>query len=188
MKNRKFVVAAFLLAAAMLLGVGYAVLTDTLDITGSADINVTDLEKEYEADIYFLEECIASNAALGDTASRNADNIDKASFSAKSLKAQNDTASFTFTIQNDSAHDVTVQPKLNATLGNTNPDWFEITSDWGGQSKVIAAGQSATYKLTVKLKENPTSAISGSFLVELVATADNDNISGGQGAGEGQGQ
>ena len=194
MKNRKFVVAAFLLAAAMLLGVGYAVLTDTLDITGSADINVTDLEKEYEDEILFIAAKAELPAGITDqndnpnTASINQDNKDKASFSAKSLKYKDDVAVFTFTIQNNSAYDVTVQPKLNATLGNTNPDWFDITSDWNGQSKVIAAGQSATYKLTVKLKENPTSAISGSFLVELVATADNDNISGGQGAGEGQGQ
>ena len=34
MKNRKRVVVAFLLVAVMLLGVGYATLTDVLEITG----------------------------------------------------------------------------------------------------------------------------------------------------------
>lgn len=172
MKNRKTVVVAFLLCAVLLLGVGYAALTDTLDITGSADVNVTELEKEYEVDIYFNETCTVSNTV--DTASRNADNVDKASFSAKSLLKANDTASFTFTIMNDSDHEVVVTPKLSDTLGNTNPDWFSITSDWGGQPQTIAAQGSKTYTVTVMLKDDPTSAISGSFLIELVAVANND--------------
>ena len=169
MKNRKIVVVAFLLIAMLLLGVGYAALTDTLDITGSADVNLTDLEKEYENEIYFSD--AVANDGQPNTASVNADNNDKASFSAKSLLHKDETTSFTFTIQNDSQYDVTVTPKLNATLGNTNPTYFEITSDWSGTTKTIPAGQTATYTLTVKLLEDPTSAVSGSFLVELVASA-----------------
>ena len=82
MKNRKIVIVAFLLIATLLLGIGYAALTDTLDITGSADVNVSDLEKEYEEDIYFSA-AVANET--GNTASVNSDNNDKASFSAKAL-------------------------------------------------------------------------------------------------------
>lgn len=171
MKNRKVVVIAFLVIAAMMLGIGYAALTDTLDITGSADVNVSDLEKEFEEDIYFSL-AVANNGAP-DTASINADNNDKASFSAKSLVKKGDVATFTFTIENDSAHDVSVTPKLNATLGNTNSEYFSIESDWDGSTKPIAAGGNITYTLTVELLKDPTEGISGSFLVELVATADN---------------
>ena len=171
MKNRKVVVIAFLVIAAMMLGIGYAALTDTLDITGSADVNVSELEKEFEDDIYFS--AAVPNKGAPDTASVNADNNDKASFSAKSLVKKGDTASFTFTIENDSAHDVSVTPKLNATLGNTNPEYFSIVSDWDGATKTIAAGGNTTYTLTVELLKDPTEGISGSFLVELVATADN---------------
>ena len=172
MKNRKTVVVAFLLVAVMLLGVGYAALTDTLDITGSADVNISDLEKEFEDDIYF-----SSAIALGDnttnTASVNADNNDKASFSAKELVKKDDKAEFVFTIKNDSAHTVSVTPKLNATLGNTNTEYFSIVSDWDGSTKTIAPQSEITYKVTVTLIKDPTSAVSGSFLIELVATADN---------------
>jgi hypothetical protein len=72
MKNRKVVVIAFLVIAAMMLGIGYAALTDTLDITGSADVNVSDLEKEFEEDIYFS--AAVPNNGAPDTASVNADN------------------------------------------------------------------------------------------------------------------
>ena len=169
MKNRRNIIVAFLLCACLIVGVGYASLTDVLDITGSADVNLTDLEKEYENEIYFS--AAVANDGAPNTASVNADNNDKASFSAKSLLHKGETTSFTFTITNDSQYDVNVTPKLNATLGNTNTTYFDITSDWNGATKTIPAGQTATYTLTVELLEDPTEAVSGSFLVELVATA-----------------
>ena len=172
MKNRKVVVIAFLVIAAMMLGIGYAALTDTLDITGSADVNVSDLEKEFEDDIYFSS-AIAKGEGTSNTASVNADNNDKASFSAKSLVKKGDKAEFVFTIENKSAHTVSVTPKLNATLGNTNTEYFSIESDWDGSTKEIAPNSNITYTLTVELLKDPTEAVSGSFLIELVATADN---------------
>ena len=171
MKNRRIVVVAFLLAAVLLLGVGYAALTDTLDITGSADVDLTGLNAEFEEDIYFS--AAVANEGAPNTASVNADNNDKASFSAKSLKAKGDEATFTFTINNDSAHDVVVTPKLNATLGNTNTEYFAIESDWDGASKTVPAGTTITYTVTIELIKDATDAISGSFLVELTAVADN---------------
>ena len=41
MKNRKVIVTAFLLVAVMLLGVGYAAVSDTLSFTGDATITLT---------------------------------------------------------------------------------------------------------------------------------------------------
>lgn len=184
MKNRNTIVVLFLLVAAMLLGVGYATLSDTLDITGSADINVSDLEKAYEDDIYFVS--ASPEPSTLNTASLNPDNKDKASFSAVSLQKKGDKAVFTFVIANESAHDVVVTPKLNATLGNTNPAYFSITSSWNAQSRTIPAmaDGSATpstieYVVTVELLEDPTEAVSGSFLIELVAVADNQVTGGG---------
>ena len=171
MKNRKIVVVAFLLVAMLLLGVGYAALSDTLDITGSADVNVSELEKQFEEDIYF--DSATANGGAPDTASVNADNKDKASFSAKSLINEGDSTTFTFVIKNDSAHDVVVTPKLNATMGNTNPEYFSIVSDWNGAAKTIPAGQTMSYTVTITLEQDPTEAVSASFLVELVAVADN---------------
>ena len=171
MKNRRNVVVAFLVVAVMLLGIGYAALTDVLDITGSVDVNQNAAQNEFDQDIYFSK---ADANQAGNTASVNADNNDKASFSAKTLQLKGEKVTFTFTIKNDGELDAMVTPKLNATLGNTNPEYFNITSDWAGQGKVLAAHSEITYTITVELIKIPTDAVTGSFLVELTAVADNN--------------
>ena len=168
MKNRRNVVVAFLVVAVMLLGIGYAALSDTLDITGSADVNQSAAEEAFNEDIYFSA-AVANDE--GNTASVNADNNDKASFTAATLKGKGDKVSFTFTIKNDGDVDANVTPKLNASLGNTNPEYFSIVSDWNGESKLLAAHSEITYTLTVELLKTPTVTISGSFLVELTAVS-----------------
>ena len=169
MKNRKTVVVAFLLCAVLLLGVGYAALTDTLDITGSADVNQSAAEEAFNEDIYFSA-AVANET--GNTASVNADNNDKASFTAATLKGKGDKVTFTFTIKNDGDVAAEVTPKLNATLGNTNPEYFSVTSDWAGETKTLDAQSQLTYTVTVELLKTPTETIAGSFLIELVAVAD----------------
>ena len=168
MKNRKSLIAV-LLVAVMLLGIGYAALTDTLDITGSADVNQSAAEEAFNEDIYFSA-AVANET--GNTASVNADNNDKASFTAKTLKGKGDKVTFTFTIKNDGDVAATITPKLNATLGNTNPEYFSLTSDWAGASKTLAGGGAeVTYTVTIELLKTPTETIAGSFLVELTAVS-----------------
>lgn len=166
MKNRRTLVVAFLLVAVMMLGVGYAALTDVLDITGSADVNQSAAEEAFNTDIYFTA-AVANEE--GNTASINADNNDKASFTINTFKGKDDVATFTFTIKNNGDVDANVTPKLNATLGNTNTEYFAIESDWDGATKLLAAGQEITYTLTVTMIKTPTETVSGSFLVELEA-------------------
>ena len=166
MKNRKRIVVAFLLVAVMLMSVGYAALTDVLDITGSADVNKSAAEDAYNEDIYFSA-AVANE--IGNTASVNQDNNDKASFTANTLKGKDDTATFTFTIENDGDLDATVTPSISS---NTNDTYFAISSDWNGQPKTLVAGHSLTYTVTVKLLETPTDTISGSFIIELTAVAE----------------
>ena len=168
MKNRRNIIVAFLLCACLIVGVGYAALTDTLDVTGSADVNQSAAEEAFNEDIFFSA-AVANEA--GNTASVNADNNDKASFTAATLKGKGDKVTFTFTIKNDGDVDATVTPKLNATLGNTNPEYFSIVSDWDGATKDLAAHSEITYTLTVELLKTPTETISGSFLVELTVTS-----------------
>ena len=168
MKNRRNVVIAFMIVAVMLLGIGYAALSDTLDITGSADVNQSAAEEAFNEDVYFSA-AVANQD--GNTASVNADNNDKASFTAATLKGKGDKVTFTFTIKNNGDVAAEVTPKLNASLGNTNSEYFEITSDWGGAAKTLAAHSEITYTVTVKLLKTPTETISGSFLIELVAVS-----------------
>ena len=165
MRNRKTVVAAFLLIAVMMLGVGYAALTDVLDITGSADVNQSAAEESFNEDIHFSA-AVANQT--GNTASLNADNNDKASFTANTLKGKDDVATFTFTIKNDGDLAATITPSISS---NTNTTYFAISSDWNGLPKTLEAGQEITYTVTLKLLQTPTETISGSFIIELTAVS-----------------
>lgn len=164
MKNRKTVVVAFLLVAVMLLGVGYAALTDILTINGSAKVEQTAAEEAFNEDIYFS--AAVANETDND-ASVNPDNNDKASFAANTLKGMGDTATFTFTIQNAGDVAATVTPVLTS---NDQTDYFAVTNDWEA-AEVLAAGGEITYTITVELRKTPTEAIRGSFEVELTATS-----------------
>ena len=175
MKNRRNIVVAFLVIAVMLLGVGYAALTDVLDITGSADVNQSAAEEAFNEDVHFSA-AVANES--GNTASVNGDNNDKASFTANTLKGAGDYVTFTFTIVNDGDVDAMVTPTLNATAGNTKPEYFSITSDWNGEGKTLVAGGSLTYTVTVTLNNTPTETISGSFLIELTAVSQTGSSGG----------
>ena len=173
MRRRKLTIAAFLLVAAHCLGVGYASVTDFLDITGTADITAS---QSFDGNVYF------SNAVAnqdGNTASVATTNSDKATFTAKNLANVGDTATFTFTVEN--TYDKEVFVKVTAVKGtNAHAEsYFTITDDWNQEIKTIPAAtytdgvltqsQSLTVTITVELKDAPTSAVSGSFLVELQA-------------------
>ena len=166
MKKRRSTIIAVLLIATLALGIGYAALTDVLEINGSADVYQAAAEEAFNEDVYFAG-AVANQE--GNTASVNADNNDKASFTAKTLKGKDDVVTFTFTIKNDGDVAATVTPTLNPTQGNTKPEYFDITSDWNGESKTLEAGASLTYTVTVKLLQTPTETIGASFLIELTA-------------------
>lgn len=167
MKNRRIAIGAFFLAVILCLSVGYALVTDLLDIQGVA--NVAADTGTFDEGVYFAS-AVAENA--NDTTTINADK-DKATFTIHSLVSKGDTAEITFTIRNDNEVDALVTPKLSS---NTNAEYFKVTSDWMvegvSQPKTIAAGSSETYTLTVELLKMPTAALGTSISVEMTATAE----------------
>lgn len=165
MKNRKTVVVAFLLVAVMLLGVGYAALTDILTINGSAEVSQKAAEDAFNEDIYFSD--AVANEVDNQASVDDADN-DKASFAANTLKGQGDTATFTFTINNAGDVAATVTPVLES---NDPEGYFTVTNDWADAAKDLAAGGEITYTITVELIKTPTETIRGSFQVDLTATS-----------------
>ena len=167
MKKRRSTIISFLLVAALLLGIGYAALTDVLDINGTADVNQSAAEEAFNTDIYFSN-AVANDA--GNVASVDAGDNDMASFTASNLKGKDDVATFTFTITNDGDVDAVVTPTLAAD-GNSNAEYFSIVSDWNAQPKTVKSGESVTYTVTVTLLKTPTESIHGAFHIELTAVA-----------------
>ena len=166
MKKRRRLITAVLLIAALTLGVGYAALSDVLDIQGTAEISAGIAEEAFNQDVYFS----AVTSGTGITASINVDNNDKGSFTATGFSQVGDKVSCTFTITNDSEHyDADVTPKL---LQNSNAEFFGISSDWESTMQTIPAGESKTITITVELIKLPTASeglTTASFNIELTA-------------------
>ena len=167
MKKRRTLIISLLLVAALALGIGYAALTDVLDINGTADVNQSAAEEAFNEDVYFSA-AVANET--GNVASVDANDNDMASFTASTLKGKDDVATFTFTITNDGDVDAVVTPTL-AEDGNSNTEYFSLVSDWNAQPKTVKAGESMTYTVTVTLLKTPTEAIHGAFHIELTAVA-----------------
>ena len=162
-----------MLVAALTLGIGYAAVTDVLDIQGTAEISTGAIEEAFNQDVYFSA-AVANEPSSGSTTSINTDNNDKASFTAKGFTQVGDVISFTYTIKNDSEHyAANVTPKL---LQNSNEEYFQVTSDWESQMQTIAAGAEKTITIYVELIKLPTATAEGetalrsaSFNIELTA-------------------
>ena len=167
-KNRRVVVVAFLLCAALLLGVGYATLTDLLEINGSAEVNQEAAQKAFDADVYF-KSAVADNDL--DEAYVLTEDNDKAGFKLHSLSGQGDKAVITFTIVNTGDVNAIVTPTLVSEGGNTNPEYFKVSSNWAGATQELPAGGTIVYELTVELLKTPTNVVSGTFHVQLTATS-----------------
>lgn len=144
MKNRKIVVVAFLLIAVLLLGVGYAALTDTLTIDGSAGVDYDDTKEVFDGDIYF------SKVISGDGCSAVIDSDpDEGTITVNdgALKEVGDEVIATYTIKSESDLDVSI-PKPTVTV--TNSEYFEVTYSWA-VDQTLPAGGTIDVTITIRL-------------------------------------
>ena len=159
MKNRKAIIVIFMLCACLLVGVGYAAYTDVLDITGSGTVTRSNALNAYMEDIYFSE--VSVSADNGYTASINADNNNKASFSVNTLAGENDSETISFTISNVGDLDAGVTIRSSS---NSNSTYFGITYSIAGveitnnNPIALAAGAEVVVDVTVTLLQTPNLA------------------------------
>lgn len=169
MKNRKTVVVAFLLVAAMLLGVGYAALTDTLNVAGDFEVSHANAENAFDEEVYF------SNVSSGQgyTAQILAD-PDNGYVKVTGLAGIGDAISVTYTIKND--NDFPVSVIIDAiNTSTTNTEYFSVSSDLGNTAFTIGANSTQDVVLTFTLLKTPILAenqtVSGTFTVEYDVTS-----------------
>ena len=195
MKNRKTVIVAFMLIAAMLLAVGYAALTVDLFIGGNATVNAGQSQDEFEGDIYFDEVdpandivTYAANPAAADTATRTSNT--QMTIGVNSLSLADEYVEFTFTVVNESLHEVELSIEEFKIMGTPytegvsgwyeGDEWIEAKVEWAGGSNVLAAGvedingditpSTKDVTFTFKLLKNPTAQIVRSINVTIDAT------------------
>ncbi len=170
MKNRKFIVVAFMLIACMIVGVGFAELTDVLNLEGDAEVSHVNAENAFDGDVYFS----AVSEGSGYTAEILSTNPDKGNFTVTGLEGIDDSISITFTIKNDS--DLAAQVSMDANnTTSTRAEYFSATYSIGASGVTIPAGGTQDITVTITLLQTPILAenqtISGTFTYELDVTS-----------------
>jgi hypothetical protein len=176
MKNRKKIIVAFMLVAVMLMGIGYAALTDTLTIIGNAHIDIGTANQTFDEKIYFSDAQATSSTGTGTVADTASYTADDATYTANRLAVKGEKSVFTFTITNDSnvKADITVNTvKLSgaANPSNSNEDKFTVEYAYPQGTTIESNGGTITVVVTVTVKEPVTSATSATFGIELTATS-----------------
>lgn len=175
MKNRKRIVVAFLLVAVMLLGIGYALVTNTLDITGSGTVNQSAAEEAFNQDVFFSgvvvdgsldADGVNTEDALTYTANINTNNNDKAQFTVNGLKGNGDTVSIVFRVENAGDLDADLYVK-SAT--NSNPSYFQIEYFVGG-TEIDTADTATSFASLAKKTGGNNTTLDIIVKVTLVAT------------------
>ena len=176
MKNRKIVVVAFLLAAVLLLGVGYAALTDTLTIIGNAHIDLDQANITFDEKIYFSAAEATSSDGTGTVDDVARFTADDATFTVNKLATVGQKSVFTFTITNDSNVDAVItvnSTKLSGAVNpsNSNEDKFTVEYSYPDGMNIAKQGGTIDVVVSVTVKEPVTSATSATFGIELTATS-----------------
>ena len=176
MKNRKFIVVAFLIVAVMLLGVGYAALTDTLTIIGNAHIDVDIANKTFDEKVYFSASAASSSTGTGTEDDVASHTPDDATFTANKLATVGEKSVFTFTIKNDSNVDAVISVNPSKLSGDGNPsnsnsDKFTVEYSYPDGMTIAKNGGTIDVVVTVTVREPVTAATSATFGIELTATS-----------------
>ncbi len=190
MKNRKRVIVAFMLIAVMLLGVGYAAVTDNFVITGNATITESGANDAYNSDVRFegvvvsgsgdsanIQSDVLVSDALGYTASCNVP-MDTASFHVNDLKAMGDTKTVTFRVRNygEIASKINVEAEPVAFMSGTNENGVAFSSTaFKVETNLVddtdlAAGGYVDVSVTITVNEPVVDDVACQFTVSFTAS------------------
>lgn len=162
MKNRKVLIGIVLLIVVLALGIGYAAITDSLKITGTA----TATAKQENFKVVFTG--VTSEVSDGVTTTVT-NGATTATMDVTGLTTTGDTKTATFNIKNNSAE---LKALVDvATKSITNPGFFTIDAEVANPTTALAPNGETTVTVTVKLIKTPIEAVTGTINVELGAEA-----------------
>ncbi len=180
MKKRRIAIVSFLILAVLVMGVGFAALTDNLFIKGEATLATTSAQSNFDQDVYFVNAAVATTTGTNtgeDTAVIGATDNDSATFYVKTLGNKDEYVTFTFTIKNDSEEFdalITLDANNPTTTDSTNfTITYSTTNDGIASDSEItcAAGDTVDVYVTVVLNNTPAENHTAAFNVNLTATS-----------------
>ena len=162
MKNKKSLLGLGLLALVLVLGVGYAVVSQvSLIIGGTATVASSNLK------VYFINPTTTGGAG---TTVAAVENDLKATISVTGLTEVGQVATATYTIENSEKD---LKAKITSgTITNNKTDYFEVTTDLGSGKTITENGGTTTVTVSVKLIKMPIDAedSTAEIGVQLLAT------------------
>ena len=160
MRNRRNVIIAFLLVAVLCLGVGYAVITDTLNITANVDLNTANdgpLNEEFDTDVYFVNPAVKADATTNTLAEGDvtlALSTDKDTLTITVSEAVFTKVTDTLVVTVDVKNDSTVQ-NADIEIGTEDNNLFTLTAVGADNKTVVTKGGVLTFTLTLTLDQLP---------------------------------
>jgi len=155
------------LIAILVMAVGYAAITAIpLQITGTGTI----VPDQDNFQVIFVDEDheitpATSPATL--TAEIDPSDETKATLSVTGLNMTNETATFTFVVQNISPENIIADLQA-PTLTFTNEEYFDVTAELGAETE-IGVGEEATITVTVRVKKATLDDITSDITVTVNA-------------------
>lgn len=152
MKRTKIYVMIAVIIAVLILGIGYAAISNiTLNINGTASATTADENFKVKFDGTVTPTSTVPDGVEGATATGTITNDTTATIAVSGLTTKDQTATVTYTILNDS-------PELSANLAasvktNNNDEYFDVTTSLA--KTTLAKGETTTLTVTVKLKKTP---------------------------------
>ncbi len=173
MKNRKNILIAFVLIAALCVGVGFAATTDLLNVDGKLNVDITDIENAFDVSVDFKSVAVADTSTGDKTkVSANVDSSDPDVINVKidkgAFNVVDETIVLTCTIENTGSQAAT----LAFTGTDTVPKNFEITHSFANATNTtLAAGATTDATITITMKTIPAAAVvDADFKVQITAT------------------
>lgn len=162
MNRKKTLYGLGLLALILVLGVGYAVVSEvTLNIDGDATVASEALKVSFNG--------VTDTEDDGKVVASSTDNSLNASIQVTNLTL-NEAVSATYTIKNQET-DVDANV-IKKQISNDKPEFFEVTTSVDDSAETITAGGTGTVTVTVKLIKTPieTSDSTANIQIDLTAS------------------
>jgi len=173
MKKRRTLIIALLLVAALALGVGYAVVSTELTVTGSISNSPETINVVYTTGSVMLGEGTAAAEAASSVICN--EGAQSATFAAAGLTKATEKVVASFTVVNKNNYDVKM--KTPTILSETDAsEMYTITTTWIDDSgdptatlPILEKDDTATFIVTVTLDKDTADVHTGDFVIKVVA-------------------
>ena len=182
MKNRKIAVVAFMLAAVMLLGFGFAQLTDELTVDGHVATDISASQDSFDSGLFFASTTVVRD----DTVNKAGSAIDAeqerdvVTITAKNFTTEGQKVVISVVIKNADTSDfsakVTPDVGYNVTVNNhaDHDPIFAVTWSWSQDAEdnteiTLNPGESKEFFVTITLTDVPDAVHTADFTIKFNA-------------------